>query len=91
MNTILDYLKGALSKNFPTMVVLAIVWYNLHTQINEITTSNAVRTVVIDDIWKDIDDLEAITKSTVTRLSTLEQKVSFHMGEAYLRDEEEDN
>ena len=71
------------------MIVLAIVWYNLHMQINEITTGNAVRSVVIEVIGKNINDIETMTKNNSARLSQLERKVSAHMGEAYLREEEE--
>lgn len=88
---ILDYLKGALSKNLPTMIVLAIVWYNLHTQINEITTSNAVSSVVVESIKKDVNNVDQLAKSNLVRIGQLEKKISSHMGEAYLREEEEDN
>ena len=81
---ILDYLKSALSTNWPTMVVLSIVWWNLNTKMNEVLIGLSTNSVRIES------NSERINK-TEKRLDLIESKIFAYIGTARKEDEEDIN
>jgi len=79
-------IKSSLSNNFPTIVMVGLVWWNLTTKINTLLIKPEVNSTEIKQIKNDINRIELTVSEDKRRITVLENRMSAHIGDAKIEE-----
>ena len=84
-----ELLKESFTKNLPNTILIILVFATLNSKLNKLLINEGISNTKVERLEKDVNEVKEDNRIILIRLRSLERAFSGHIGDAYIRDEED--